>query len=444
MSGITDMTEKAKNSRGKAYAGGCGINTQEARPFSEWSGARTPNRASWVTRSMRQSELTDHQSVGESRIELSLDVDLLNGRPATVDPEHADSPWRDKQLLEQLYVENLLSPPDISDVLGCAPCTISDWLSRHEIPTRDMAESVSVATLGRENYIKLSDAEWLRERYIGQKKSDHDIAEELGCAVTTVGNFRDDHGIPVRDHSVSVSMGKFPPGVYEKVTDPDWLREQYVELEKSDYTIADEIGSNHETVRTTRLRYGIDSLSVSESISVAKLPPETREKLSDGDWLREQYVENRRSDRDLAAELDCDRATIRRHRSVHDISPHGHLNIAVWGGSHNDIRKYLKRHLGSGSWVTEIATRVRRRDNWQCQMPACDAEQSDEAPTLHVHHISPLLDAGCNEDDLLISLCPTCHQVAEFYTHQNIIATVPGRSFIEVAEEFAAELEDEK
>lgn len=64
MRNIIDMNETTKTSRGNAYAGGYGINIQEARPFSEWSGAGTPNRASWVTRSMRQQELSEFSSAG--------------------------------------------------------------------------------------------------------------------------------------------------------------------------------------------------------------------------------------------------------------------------------------------------------------------------------------------------------------------------------------------
>lgn len=47
------------------------------------------------------------------------------------------SPWQDKDLLIELYVEQGLSVADIGDRLGCTGTTISDWLDRHDIEARD-------------------------------------------------------------------------------------------------------------------------------------------------------------------------------------------------------------------------------------------------------------------------------------------------------------------
>jgi len=47
------------------------------------------------------------------------------------------SPWRDKGRLYELYVEDELTTYEIGEKLGCTDVTISDWLDRHDIPTRD-------------------------------------------------------------------------------------------------------------------------------------------------------------------------------------------------------------------------------------------------------------------------------------------------------------------
>lgn len=350
------------------------------------------------------------------------------------------APWHDKQLLDRLYSQELMSDVEIADELGCSHATISVWRSKHGIPTRSPSEATSLSGHGRTTYAKLSDRDWLREQYVKKQRSDPDIADELDCSVGAVGTARRNHNIPTRDRSVAVSIGKAPDGVYEKVSDRDWLHEQYVELEKSDYTIAAELGTNHETVRTMRLRQGIESLSTPEANSVARLSANTRKLLSDDDWLREQYVRMCRTDGEIADELGCGRSTIRRRRRLHAIESH-ESPLFLWESSGGrSLRRYLLNNLSYLSWASEIAPRVRERDSHQCQIPSCNYEPSNGDKALDVHHIVPLLDAGCNADELLVSLCQTCHHRTELYTHQNVLEKVPGRSFIEVAREFAEEM----
>lgn len=49
----------------------------------------------------------------------------------------SDSPWRDKDILYELYVEKELTAAEIGERLGCTDTTISDWLGRHGIDARD-------------------------------------------------------------------------------------------------------------------------------------------------------------------------------------------------------------------------------------------------------------------------------------------------------------------
>lgn len=49
----------------------------------------------------------------------------------------SESPWQDRETLYRLYVKQGLSTADIGEQLGCTGTTISDWLDRHNIETRD-------------------------------------------------------------------------------------------------------------------------------------------------------------------------------------------------------------------------------------------------------------------------------------------------------------------
>ena len=48
-----------------------------------------------------------------------------------------ESPWRDRERLQRLYINEGLTVAEIGDRLGCADTTVCDWLDRHDIDTRD-------------------------------------------------------------------------------------------------------------------------------------------------------------------------------------------------------------------------------------------------------------------------------------------------------------------
>lgn len=55
-----------------------------------------------------------------------------------------------------------------------------------------------------------------------------------------------------------------------------------------------------------------------------------------------------------------------------------------------------------------------RGDSPECE--TCGAEQSENGYALDVHHIVPITAGGCNADELLMTMCHSCHMKAEAYT----------------------------
>lgn len=55
-----------------------------------------------------------------------------------------------------------------------------------------------------------------------------------------------------------------------------------------------------------------------------------------------------------------------------------------------------------------IATQVKRRDNYTCQK--CGRQFPPFSTFLHVHHILPLSRGGSNTPENLITLCRDCHK----------------------------------
>lgn len=53
-------------------------------------------------------------------------------------------PWRDEELMRELYLEEEMSSGEIADRLDCARSTILNWLHRHDIPVRSILEAKSI------------------------------------------------------------------------------------------------------------------------------------------------------------------------------------------------------------------------------------------------------------------------------------------------------------
>lgn len=90
---------------------------------------------------------------------------------------------------------------------------------------------------------------------------------------------------------------------------------------------------------------------------------------------------------------------------------HGPAHPAWAGGK--SVLDAVRKTIGSESWVSQ-RQRIRKRDDNQCQQ--CGIEGDELSQGLDVHHIIPILAGGCNADELLMSLCPQCHNHIEANT----------------------------
>ncbi len=95
--------------------------------------------------------------------------------------------------LRREYVENRTPIAELSEELGVAFRTVSDWLGGYKIPVRSISEAR--LPLG----FKKPTKKQLRTWYVTEKKSTADIGAEIGISSHTVGRMLKEHDIPIRD-----------------------------------------------------------------------------------------------------------------------------------------------------------------------------------------------------------------------------------------------------
>lgn len=105
---------------------------------------------------------------------------------------------------------------------------------------------------------KLHDSEWLKEQYVDGNRTLESIAQELGCNKGTVGRALRSFGIKSRKRT-----SKFP-----QLADYNWLYHSYVIEKKGLRRIAAEVGATPGVVREHLKQKGIDRRNVREGMDV--------------------------------------------------------------------------------------------------------------------------------------------------------------------------------
>jgi len=236
-------------------------------------------------------------------------------------------PLKDPEWLHEQYNQNKKSSNEIAEELGLSGGSVLKWLEKHGIERRSVSEARAAG-----NIKPLMDEEWLSDQYHGQEKTRREIAEELDLSFDPVATWMEKHGIEPRSESKA-------DGNVEPLKDPEWLREQYFEQEKTTYEIAEELGLHSATVRDWMEKHEMERRSQSEAQTEGNTEP-----LRNEEWLRRQYCEQKKTTYEIADELHVSPSTVRNWMKKYGIKPHSPVPTP----DHLD-------HIVRSEWELEIA-----------------------------------------------------------------------------------------
>ena len=255
---------------------------------------------------------------------------------------------------------------------------------------------------------KYRDEEWLREQYVEKKLSTLEIADKCGCSDVTISNWLKKHGIAARSGGRPLSD--------KRLTAEEWLREQYAEKRRSTLDIAEQCECSSRTVNYWLTKHGIETRSQN---------PIPDQRLADEEWLREQYVEKRRTSADIAEQCGCHSRTV-----IEWMKRHGIESRNVSGANHP---KWNGGEIPYGpGWNDSKRRQVRERDGYECA--DCGTTQAEHKAKydqkLHVHHLIKARNIDDAEErnasENLLTLCRDCHREWERLSEAGIRPQIDG------------------
>jgi transposase len=129
-------------------------------------------------------------------------------------------------------------------------------------------------------------------------------------------------------------------GDTEKLRDAEWLREQYLDERRSAREIADGLNLEESTVLNWLKRHNIQTLSNSER----QIESDALDRLKDRDWMYTEYITKERPSSEIGAEIGVSEGTVRNWLREHDIKIRS-LSEALTDG---DVQK-----LRDNEWLRE-------------------------------------------------------------------------------------------
>lgn len=346
--------------------------------------------------------------------------------------------YKQKDWLKEKYHNKNMSQREMSDLCDCSRKTISRWMNKLNVDSRNQSSSSMIAQSSCSN--KHRDKNWLKNMYINEENSLKEVAETCGCSGETVRTWLNKHNIERRDSSERVNTN-----CDRKHKNKNWLEETYKET-NSLYKTADVCGCTASTINKWMKKFNIERTGNSSNCS---------KKHTNKSWLQEKFVEDRLPVKEIAKCCGCSntvilkfvekfelsREDIRRScngyhtdkiwleekynslnmSEISDICGCSQSVVSYWmdkydiitesgkfkcGENHRYYKdgKYIKNKLDfrkTNRWKS-FSKKIKDNSEWKC-------EYCSNSGTLHTHHIEPVFMGGNKWDNKFIVLCKECH-----------------------------------
>lgn len=149
--------------------------------------------------------------------------------------------YRDEEVLREMYVDKGMTTHEIADELDCSQSTVRNWMEIRSIPTRSNSE----AQIQRQDDTGYRDPDTLERLYHDEKMTMAEIGEKFGVSQSAITGAFQEHDIETRSTIESREIRDTLTGPEKDGphTDPEWLREKYIDEELTLEEVADEAGN---------------------------------------------------------------------------------------------------------------------------------------------------------------------------------------------------------
>lgn len=203
-------------------------------------------------------------------------------------PELGDREW-----LHQRYVTERLSTVQIGKMIGSNAGAVVCALNRHKIPTRSCSEAAKKGHKGFESSF-LNDKVWLSNKYIEEKLTTYEIADLANTNQRSVLRALNYHKVETRSLSDAAKNRKSFWRKFNILENREWLYQKYVIEKKSSNDIAEEIGCTGANVLRAISKFKIAVRSNSEAQKL--IPRESSyDALNDPELLAKMYTDEKLS-----------------------------------------------------------------------------------------------------------------------------------------------------
>lgn len=215
-------------------------------------------------------------------------------------------PWREKQKLKEGYINQDKTIYELADEWGCSPTTVGRWKNKYNIEREEP---------------KWKKEGVLHELYVVEGKTTKEIAEELGCSQSSVSRQLINTGIRDEDYG--------PPDILKS---KEFLIEEYTNKGKTAYQIAEEVGSHPQTVYYKLKKYDIPRREHDERI----VKPYQYKKLGNKSFLRQKYIEEEKSAYEISELVGCSNGNVYQWLDKHNIPTRSLSESHPCGSKHPD------------------------------------------------------------------------------------------------------------